>query len=296
MIDPRDLYVFFTMDCERVCDRDLSMHGIWGPPDWAFSERSIRRFDQILCEEGLIGTYFIVPDTAEAHPALWAELTARGSELGLHLHPQGFGDLRWDRFLPEYDESARIELLREAMDVWQRALGRRPTVFRPGNFSGNVALFPTLLRAGLIGGSVALPGRVRQDFRANWADLGASCRFLPDDADRAAAFLEVPVSASASRFVGTDDHRDPLHLRVEAQTMDTDLFREVVVENLTCRLPDPSFPRSLVVMTHNTPDYTEDRWERRLRDLIRIIRSCAEAHGMCLVNTTIERLRQMLLS
>jgi len=153
----RDLYVFFTMDCERVVDRDMSRHGIWGPPDWAFSERSIRRFHAILADEGLIATDFIVPDVAKAHAKLWSELGARGNELGLHLHPQGFGDMKWTRFMPEYGEADQLKLLDEAMTAWKDAIGHRPCVFRPGNFSGSSTIFPTLLEAGLVAGRFRCP-------------------------------------------------------------------------------------------------------------------------------------------
>lgn len=196
----RDLYVFFTMDCERVIDRDMSRHGIWGPPDWAFSERSIRRFHAILADEGLTATYFIVPDVAKAHAKLWAELAASGNELGLHLHPQGFGDFRWTRFMPEYSGANQLKLLDEAITVWKDAIGYRPRVFRPGNFSGSPTMFPTLLKAGLIAGSVSLPGRVRKGYFADWAGFSSGAQFLPKDVDRADASSKCRSPPAADTF------------------------------------------------------------------------------------------------
>ena len=291
-----DVHVFFTMDCERARPRDLSEFCIWGPPDWEFSERSIRRFDAILAEEGYVATYFIVPDTAVAHAGMWAELAARGNELGLHLHAQGFGDMRWDRFFGEYDEDSQLKLLDEAMEAWATAVGRRPTVFRPGNFSGNPSVFGTLLKAGLVAGSVALPGRVRREVFADWRGFGASCRLLPSDADPQEAFLDVPVSASHARALGEGEHRDPLHLRVEAKSMGQDSLREVVAENLTGPVADPSLPRTLVVMTHNTPDYAQAEYEDRLRSLIGITRACVAEAGLRAVNGTIDALRRGLVA
>ena len=290
-----DIHIFFTMDCERALTRDMSRFCMGSPPDWAFSERTIRRFDAILAEEGYVATYFIVPDTATAHADMWAELAARGNELGLHLHAQGFGGMRWDRFFGEYDVASQLKLLDEAMEVWADAIGRRPTVFRPGNFSGGPSLFATLLKAGFVAGSVALPGRVRREMFADWKDFGASCRFVPADLAPGDAFLEVPVSASHSRALGEGEHRDPLHLRVEAKSMDDALFREVVAENLTGPVADPSLPRTLVVMTHNTPDYTEAQYEDRLRSLIGIIRTCVTEVGLRAINGTIEGLRRGIL-
>ena len=90
--------LFVSMDCERVCPHDMSAHGVWGPPDSAFSRRAISRFDEVLAEYGLLGTYFVVPDLAVEHLEVWERLAARGCELGLHLHPQSFGRwLEWGR-------------------------------------------------------------------------------------------------------------------------------------------------------------------------------------------------------
>ena len=290
-----DVHLFFTMDCERALQRDMSKFCMGSPPEWEFSERSIRRFDAILAEEGYVATYFIVPDTAVAHADLWTELAEREDELGLHLHAQGFGDMHWDRFFGEYDEDSQLKLLDEAMEVWATAIGRRPTAFRPGNFSGNPSMFATLLKTGLVAGSVSLPGRVRREMFADWRGFGASCRFVPADLPPEAAFLEVPVSTSHTKALGEGEHRDPLHLRAEAKSMDDALFHEVVTENLTCPIADSSLPRTLVVMTHNTPDYTEAQYEDRLRSLISIVRTCATDAGLRITNGRIDGLRRDIL-
>ena len=297
MIDARTLYVVFTMDSEQVLDRDMSAHGIWGPLDWAASERSIRRFDAILGEEGFPATYFIVPDTARAHAPMWHELAERGNELGLHLHAQALGHaLRWDRFLGDYAGAEQATLLGEAVGAWESALGRRPVVFRPGNFSGSPELFPVLLESGLLAGSVALPGRVRDAYAAHWDGSSPHCHFEPAATERERAFLEAPVTASSQRFIGQGRQCDPLHLRVEAKSMDERLFGEVIEERLADPPRDPSLPRTLVVMTHNTHDYTDPDLEARLRALICLVRSAADAHGLRIATTTLEGLRQTLVA
>ena len=295
MTDPSPLHLFFTMECERVVPGGMAAVGTGGPESWEYCEDATRRFDEILAGEGFVATYFITPDTAVAQSAMWLELAERGNELGLHLHAQMFGDGRWDRYVGEYDDDSRAELFGDAVGVWRSALGRRPRVFRAGNFSGDASLFPSLLQAGLIGGSASLPGRNRLEFHAKWAGFGRTCQFFPADADRTDAFLEIPVSASGSRFIGDEDNRDPLHLRVESHSMDNDLFREVVAENLDLPLVDPTVSRTLCVMTHNTPDYTSAEMEQRLRDLIGIIRQCANERGFAVRSTTIEDLRRKML-
>ena len=293
---PSEVHLFFTMDCERVLDRDMSKHGIWGPPDWAFSERSIRRFDAILADEKLMATYFIVPDVARAHAKTWAELAARGNELGMHLHPQGFGDMKWKQFMPEYTQADQLKLLDEAMTAWQKAIGYRPLVFRPGNFSGSPTMFPTLLRAGLVAGSVSLPGRVRPAYHANWAEFSPEAQFLPAGVDRADAFLELPVTVRRGSADDGGRHRDPAHLRVEACSIGPEQFAEIIRKHLSAPPADASMPRILVVMTHNTPDYTEASMETHLRDLIQTIRTAAVERDFRLVNTSMLTLRERLLS
>ena len=294
MTAPRQLHVFFTMDCERAVDVDLSRFNMGGPPDWSFSEKTIRRFSEVLREEGFVATYFVVPDTARAQSALWRELTETRSEVGLHLHPQGFGHMRRDRFFGDYDEPSQLKLLAEATSVWAQALGRAPEVFRPGNFSGSPGIFPTLLKAGLVAGSVSLPGRVRLELGAQWAGFGTACRLMPREWREGAPFLEIPVSASLSE-PGAPSRHDPKHLRVEARSMTARDFEEVIAQNLDCPLLDERMPRTLVVMTHNTPDYTDPAMEQRLRDLVAMIHEAASARGMAICNTTMEGLRRQVL-
>jgi len=73
------------------------------------------------------------------------------------------------------------------------------------------------------------------------------------------------------------------------------MFREIIREHLEAPLVDPSLPRILVVMTHNTPDYAEARMEKRLRDLIQTIRDRAKQLNLRVVNAGMLDLRNTLL-
>ncbi len=278
------------MDCERTLDRDMSRYNMGAPPNWDFSEKAILCFDKILQEEGLIGTYFIVPETAAAHRELWADIRQRGGELGLHLHPQGFRDFRWNRYFGDYNKVHQSQLLNAAAMAWEKAMVFKPRIFRPGNFSGDASVFSTLLAAGFIGGSVSLPGRRHSGMFAEWHDFGTHCRYIPEDVKRACAFLEVPVSSVPTRIDDGSSFRDPLHLRLESKSMSEQLFREVIIYNLTSPLPNDSLPRTIMVMTHNTNDFSRPWQERRLRSIIHIIRSCAGNQNLRMMNTTIEQL------
>jgi peptidoglycan/xylan/chitin deacetylase (PgdA/CDA1 family) len=290
--------VFFTMDCERVIDRDLSAHGIWGPPDWAFSERTIRRFGEILREEKMIGTFFITPDTATAHRPLWPALVQEGHELGLHVHPQGMGDLeqmRWNRFFGEYAGAERMALLGEAADTWRLAVGHRPLVFRPGNFSGSAGMFGDLAAAGFVAGSVSLPGRLRPLYHAKWRDMRREPAFLPAGANPANAFLELPITAELSTTPDPDGQWNPMHLRVESEALDENAARRIIRENLGHMRPKGSLPRSIVVLTHNTHDYADSGLESRLRCILRVARGEIHRAGGRIRNTSMERLRDELV-
>jgi len=289
----------FTMDCERPLDRDMSVHGVWGPPDWGHSERTIRRFDEILADEGLAATYFIVPAAARAHAKMWREIGARGGELGLHVHPQAMGDLehiRWDRFFGAYCEPELLKMLREAKAIWREAIGRDPTAVRSGNFSGCPSLLPWLPQTGLTCGSMGLSGRVRPAWSSDWDSWGPHCRFVPANAPREQAFFEVPVAAALNDPADQAGCRDPRHLRVEANTTGDDDFAEIIDQHLAAPPAALDLPQTILVLTHNCPhDFTDGRYERRLRNLIHLLRAAGQARGLAVRNSTLAALRASLL-
>ncbi len=83
------LYVCMTMDVERV--REFSPIG--GPPTWEFGERSVRSYCEFLAAEGLPATLFVVPDSAVEQGAVLRQIAGgTGAELGMHIHPDYWGD------------------------------------------------------------------------------------------------------------------------------------------------------------------------------------------------------------
>ena len=82
------LYVCMTMDVERI---NAFYRG--GPPTWEFAERSVRSYCGLLAEHGMPATLFVVPDTATHQGKMLREVAREtGAELGMHLHPEGWGD------------------------------------------------------------------------------------------------------------------------------------------------------------------------------------------------------------
>ncbi len=154
----------FTMDCERI--EKFSPMG--GPKTWEFSERAIEGFSEILSAKGLLATFFIVPETAHQHRDLFLDLEKKGFELGMHLHPQSFDDLRYEDYVGGYSLEKQIEILREAINVWAEALGKIPKSFRPGSLSANDSTFKALYTVGFRQGSVSAPEREAPEARAVW--------------------------------------------------------------------------------------------------------------------------------
>jgi hypothetical protein len=286
--DPaRRVYVTFTMDCERIAA--FSPPG--GPRDWGLSERAIRGFAEALERHGLVATFFIVPETAQQHKELFLGLEERGFELGMHLHPQSFGDLRHQEYLGACGFEEQVALLSQAAQMWSEALGKRPMSFRPGNFSANDDTFRALCEVGFRQGSVSAPERVLPACRAVWAGTDpyphhahAHFRLIPGGLD----FYEVPVTEDWSRRMW--EGRCALELRVEAagitdhrQTIDTRL-RDMV---------DREIPvKTIVSITHNVFEYEDpgDPHRKTLEGMAAYVREAVERSGLQGCPTTLEQL------
>jgi len=65
-----------------------------------------------------LATFFITPETAHQHKDLFLDLEKKGCELGIHLHPQSFGNFKYKDYLGGYSLKKQIEILREAIDTW----------------------------------------------------------------------------------------------------------------------------------------------------------------------------------
>lgn len=97
------LYVVFTMDCERI-GVESSFPGGGGPKIWELSERAIRGFCRILLDKGIAPTLFLTPECAQQHNQMLRDFQSEGVELGIHIHPQSFGDHRHSGYLADYSE------------------------------------------------------------------------------------------------------------------------------------------------------------------------------------------------
>jgi len=275
------LYVVFTMDCERIAAE--SPEG--GPEDWDLSERAIAGFCETLLGEGIRPTLFLMPETAQRHKRLLRGLAAQGVDLGMHMHPQCFGDHRHTRYLGEYDRDEQSAILAEGLDTVGDALGARPRSFRSGNFSASDDTFPVLHELGFRQGCVSNPGRNIARFHAYWT---GACQDVhrADAVDRLVAgqldFLEVPLTTDPDRV---DSNGWAPELRIESGG-----FRAhhlPIIERALERMDTERVAfRALCVFTHNCFDYSDGGVEQSgtLRDLVRHFGTLAEHHDVRFVN------------
>ena len=290
-----NLLFCMTMDCERI--KPESPPG--GPPDWGFSRRAIEGFRSVLAEEGVRGTFFIVPENAARHVNVWQGMDPEAFELGLHLHPQSLGDRSHDEYLGAYSADAQCNLIQAASDAWTQALGRRPLAFRPGNFSANDATFGVLSELGFTHGSVSSPGRCMPGFRAVWSGADPYVhrshpyfRLIGGGLE----FVEAPVAEDLTRFRLADPQRAlPHELRVEWGDAAS---HGLTIRNCLSAMLDARPPvLAIVGLTHNHEDYfsRDSCHVASLRAIIRHARQAAADHGLEFTPATIGQIRQALL-
>ena len=277
-----NLYVLFTMDCERI--RKFSPPG--GPETWELSESAIRGYMEALTDHGLLGTFFIVPETAERHRELFLEALKEGFELAMHYHPQSFLDGRYTKYLGEYSYGEQLEQLKKAREAWKRALGLEPKSFRPGNCSANEHTYRILYELGFRQGSTYIPNRNIPKFHAVWVGADPYPHHV-----NGMDFFEVPITSDIEEAV---EKGDPTHLRIEGYNEERLCsLVEKWVRHLIGRKVEV---KAIVVVTHNFIDYSdkEGKHRRRLEKLIDFITTTAKRLDLELVPITLRALHEIV--
>ncbi|MEN6545818.1 MAG: polysaccharide deacetylase family protein [Armatimonadia bacterium] len=241
---PDTLYVMWTMDCEAVQHESMATGGV---ADWGLSERAMRGYVEALSARGQQVTLFVTPRLAEKQAPVVLDLIAAGAEPGLHLHPQTI-DLGYTRHLGQLPPPIQRNLLRVSLDRVERAIGRRPTSFRPGCLSATRETLDLLVELGFTQGNLTLPGRNLPDLAALWANADPFAnRPVP-------GFLELPITVHLDDLNSQGHAGDPRHLRLERDDIAAwapDLIRRYLQRQMELALP----LKTLHVMTHNTRDY-----------------------------------------
>ena len=284
--------MLFTMDCEAY----VSNHKL--------SERSTRGYVDTIKAYGFPVTLFVHPEVALRHRALLLELQNQGVCLGLHLHPRWFGDGRYRKEIGAYSASEQHKIIKEAMDVWKRALGQSPLYFRGGVFSANDNTFRVLQELGFRGGSLSCPGRVLPEFYSVWAGAEPyphrahlNFRLVRGDSD----FVEVPISVDFQR--PGESHIYPNRVPTKGYQWlyiaDRRFYNyEEVLRHLIERFRRDS-PRCPVIVTdtHNNQDYSDPEHPARLNleFILKLLKSLCEDMGVKPVGSTLSQVCDIVL-
>ncbi|MFQ6094010.1 MAG: polysaccharide deacetylase family protein [bacterium] len=283
-----NLYVTFTMDCERI--KRYSLSG--GPETWEFSERSIRGFAELLKDYGMKGTFFIIPATAEKQRRLFGELEKEEFELGMHFHCRSFRDLRCNEPLGAHFYEEQRKILGQAKADWANALGHQPTTFRSGYVSANDATFRVLSELGFKQGSTSVPERECLNIRSVWR---GACRYahhahpafrlIPGSLD----FLEVPITVDWEKRRPTNPCL-PLELGIERAPIED--HKSTVGKNIAAMIQEKVPIKTIVAFTHNVFDYENESNTVRqtLIALMEYIWEIPQRHGLKTVPSTIEEI------
>ena len=277
------LHIIFTMDCERI--RKFSPPG--GPESWELSERAIKGYVRILLEYDMKCTFFIVPETARRHRELFHEISDYGFELGMHYHPQSFLDGKYTKYLGEYNYEEQLEQLSQALNYWRNSIGFRPYSFRPGNASSNEYTYRVLHKLGFRQTSTYIPKRNMPRLHAVYMDADPYPHHVGE-----MDILEVPITSDIR--VSPPTNKDPPHLRIEWG--EEGALKEVV-DFWIGHLVQRKIPvKSVVVITHNFIDYSNENLEYtiRLRRLIRYILERVRYYDLHPVSLTIEELHRIV--
>jgi len=281
----RNLYVTFTMDCERIAEH--APEG-GGPKSWQVSEEAIRRFAEVLTQKGLKGGFCIQPETAKEHSQLFLRLEREGFELGLQFHCGNFRDLSFRKYLGSYSQEEQRRTLGLVKADWNEALGRPPKSFRAGYLSMNDDTYKILYELGFRQSSSCKPERNIPAVYAVWVGaypyarhVDPNNRLIPGNLE----LYEIPLTVNwEKRRAGWGD---PLDLRVEAPCSLND-HRETIDTNIDkmIRLKVPM--KTLVAITHNTENFLE-KW-RVLEFMADYVKESARRYGLNLVPATLEEI------
>lgn len=278
-----NLYITFTMDCERI--KKFSPPG--GPESWEISERAIRGYSKILLECNMKCTFFIVPETALKHRDIFHETLDYGFELGMHYHPQSFLDGRYTKYLGEYSYEEQLSQLTQALECWRSSIGFRPYSFRPGNASSNEYTYKVLFELGFRQTSTYIPQRNIPKYHAVYLDANP----YPHHVNNMDIF-EVPMTSDIR--IRPPVNKDPPHLRIEWGNVD--ILKEIVDFWIGHLIKKKIPVKSIVIITHNFIDYSNESLEYtiRLRRLIRYILERAKDYNLNPVPVTIEELHRLV--
>ncbi|MHB0877251.1 MAG: polysaccharide deacetylase family protein [Anaerolineae bacterium] len=285
------LYVTVSVDCERIRSESYRNDGT---ASWETGKRAVLGLAELLEAEGMKGTFLPTPATAARQAGLFHQVRAAGHEVGMQFHTDSFRDGSYTQVLGEYGAEEQRQILSEAKADWEEALGLPLLSYRSGYLSASDATFPILADLGVKACSCSKPGRYRPEIAAWWYGAlpyphrtHAAGRLLAGDLD----LVEVPVTSHPGERFSSKPSFDPRELRPDSQH-DPAVYREIVDLALwEMEMLAPPL-HSIVILTHNTIDYTVRDDPRRdlLLQTLRHIRGKAD-QGWEIVPATLSDVR-----
>lgn len=257
----QQLFVLFTMDVEP----STADVGHSGPVSDEAGMDSIRDFEAVLHAAGHRATYFVHPELVDAYPAFYHNLEQDGSGLGLHLHTTKFAASKQACELGGLGPAEQRRLLELAVALYERGMGKRPDIFRPGCFSANDATYGVLCDLGFIGGSISIPERIWLERFCVWSGAYPYAHFAHEafrQCSGALPFVEIPLSVDLTtplRYnpVGFHHHPDLRPGGVYSETDEVAYDRRQLLHSILQRTAADDPPiKTLVVDVHNDRDFT----------------------------------------
>lgn len=303
----QEVKVVLTMDCEPTTA--TSHPAATGPASWSAGEDAVLGYIEVAAQYNLPVTFFVHPEVAVSQGAMFRELEAKGSCLGLHMHPWKYSLWRHGgrKYLAHYGGLSPIEqseLLSESSAVWAESIGHTPEYFRPGTFSANDAIFRVLEAQGFRGGSCTAPGRLIPEMQAIWSGgqpdphrANANFRQAIGDLN----FANMPLSADFSRLLsgpaGRSMYADfrpdvdwPGQYGVSYRTIATNIVAQV-------RERAPAVP-VLSTITHNHYAYRDarDSVYQRLRTMLDEMMTACHTAGVKAIGSTVKHVTDEVLA
>jgi peptidoglycan/xylan/chitin deacetylase (PgdA/CDA1 family) len=216
------------------------------------------------------------------------KLAERGAELGMHAHPQSMFDHRYTRYLGEYDAEMQREILGLTTEAVAKAVGKRPTSFRPGNFSASDVTYDVLYQLGFRQGSVSDPGRNAPNFAAVWKGAYLDPHYV-DPTNKLGVgklpFLEVPLTTDPEQL---QPNGFPYELRIESGPFDD--WHKPIIEKTLKRWEREHTPfRALCIFSHNTYAY-DDLSESRTATLQQMLDYLGKLSSVKLAPVTLQEM------
>ena len=301
--------IIFTMDVELPT---TSIGKVSGPKSYKEGEISAGNYVKAISEYGYSPTFFIHPELAQVQGSYFRKLKANGACLGLHLHSTKFSKKKYSCEMGGLSENEQRNILRMAIDMFQKHLGFKPEIFRPGAFSANDNTFKVLSELGFKGGSVSIPGRIWSKRHCVWSGsilyphlASANFRQLNGDIP----FVEIPLSVDYTQGLQLN-HQGYWHYHdlrpgqkyikkgaSEKSYVPLDDYK-LILRNIVNQLiaDDPPL-KTIVVDTHNDLEFLDMSKDsaQQLHTILECIKSELEKHGLSPVNATLDSAIQEFL-